>query len=128
MKYLIIILVLYLTTGCSDENQEASKQVHVDYKSYSTAGFHGETYSIHFNEIEENSLCPENATCVWLGRIVANLTINDNNYVIGFGDLNSSEIKELAEVNNVKVKIVDVIDYDSNESTTLILEFFLGED
>ncbi|SNS43137.1 hypothetical protein SAMN05421640_0110 [Ekhidna lutea] len=129
MSYLKILLISLLFAGCKDDTgiSVGDNEILVEYQQTVTKEIDGEEWTVAFESIKENSLCPPDATCVWLGRIVVSLSINDEGVVLGYGDL-STDTEERALQNQViidgtTISFSEAIDYIENNTTKIVLVF-----
>jgi len=77
---LIIPLIIVAVAGC--QSNEGRIQASLD-KEFSlsvgqAAEIKSEQLSLQFEGIQEDSRCPEGATCFWAGRVISTLLITDN--------------------------------------------------
>lgn len=74
------LLILIITVGCqSDESGiRASLDKEFSLAIGQTAELKSEGITLQFEGIQEDSRCPKGATCIWAGRVISVLLINDN--------------------------------------------------
>ncbi len=78
------------------------------------------SFSISYNKLIENSLCPEGAVCVWEGRVIVELTIDVNTTILlGMGNLINTSAVKVFVYNNYSIKIIHV---DTDGTITLKIE------
>lgn len=61
----------------------------------------GQQLEIAFDSLLENSLCPEDAVCIWAGRAVVKLTVDQQEVVLGIGDLETGVEEPYVSVDSV---------------------------
>lgn len=70
--YLFIILGLVFTSGCGSNNPDSINSPtgqRVDLKTGQTVSITGEDLAIKFLEVVNDSRCPSNVVCVWVGEV-----------------------------------------------------------
>lgn len=68
-------------------------------------------FPILYNRLIENSLCPEDAVCIWQGRAIVELTIDlDTKVLLGLGNLINTNAVKKFEFNDYSIELVEVID------------------
>ncbi|WP_203295238.1 hypothetical protein [Luteirhabdus pelagi] len=98
MKAILFVFALFLPfVGFSQEEQPITPpKIAVKIPLGKTVAFEG--VAITFKEVLEDSRCPENATCVWEGRVRALVSIEEEGeeaieQVVIFGKTKSGEEK-----------------------------------
>lgn len=127
MKLLTIPILLLLFAGCKNEGfQEPPNELTLQYQETVTKTIEDKDYTVSFRNIVENSLCPEDAVCVWLGRLLVQLDIDGVDYSLGFGDLTTNADGEYASeiyVGGFTVSIIKVTGNRESATTKVTLLF-----
>lgn len=129
MKSIVsIIMCLALLASCEDSNlNEVSPGetalLAVGQSIQLNAG--SEKKTVTFTSIKENSLCPEEAVCVWLGRFVAEIQIENATNHLGLGDLHDTNYTGEITVDAISVTILDVENHSNDLPTMVKLKFEL---
>lgn len=77
IKYLIYSVILLLITNCSTQkNTSINGEVKININEKVKLG-HSKT-TISFDEIQEDSRCPKDVTCVWQGIATVKVSITEN--------------------------------------------------
>jgi len=81
-RFLIFIIPLIIVAVAGCQSNEGRIQATLD-KEFSlsigqTAEIKSEQLILQFEGIQEDSRCPEGATCFWAGRVISTLLITDN--------------------------------------------------
>ncbi|MFA5401083.1 MAG: hypothetical protein WC169_08590 [Dehalococcoidia bacterium] len=82
-KHLLLLSSLFLfitAAGCqgSEGRIQASLDKEFSLSIGQTAEIKSEGITLQFEGIQEDSRCPEGATCFWAGRVIGTLLITDN--------------------------------------------------
>ncbi len=124
MKIFNLILVTALIFGCKEDVD--TNTLIVQNGSTVSATIHGKNWVVTFQNIEENSLCPEDANCIWLGRVVVTLKINDQISVLGIGDLQTNtevEIDNSITMDGTVITLLEAFDLEQESTARIKLQF-----
>lgn len=111
MKTIITVLIfLAILGGCKEEDiQEVqlgdSAELRVGESIVLDVG--DDQWEITFVDVSENSICPPDLICVWQGRFIVELRIENDLRQIGTGDLSNTEIENILIRENVKITLTD---------------------
>lgn len=94
----ILVICLFFGACSSDDASPNENEITVGYEQTVAKTIKGKSWVVDFDEVNENSLCPENSVCVWQGRIVVSVEINGRVKRLGLGDLRVADGEE--EINN----------------------------
>ena len=127
MNLLKIVLIGMLLAGCKEESENLPEnELLIKYEQTITQEIRGKDWTISFTDIEENSLCPKDVTCIWLGRMVVGLEINGVDQQLGIGDLTTNTEEEIATtvvVDGVLITLTDAYDTEEESTTKIKLLF-----
>ena len=79
-RLLISLLILIPLVGCQSGPGRIKAAIDNQFSMSSgqVAELAGESITLQFEGIQEDSRCPKGATCIWQGRVISILQINDN--------------------------------------------------
>lgn len=127
MNLLKIVLIGMLLAGCKEESESLPQnELLIKYEQTITQEILGKDWTISFTDIEENSLCPKDVICIWLGRMVVGLEINGADEQLGIGDLTTNAEEEIATkvvVDGVLITLTDAYDTEEEFTTKIKLLF-----
>ncbi len=123
ISFCTLLSLLFLLTACNKDDDQPTvitlgQEFEIDYKesgTYDEAGL-----EFIFSEVLEESRCPTNVICVWEGRAVVALTVNDDAQdpptIIQLATLNSLDGDSLltATYGNYQIELIDVKPYPDN--------------
>lgn len=117
LKNFLLLLTLTLVSCNKNATHRIDKEIVVLFHKTKTLT---SNLDITFSELMEESRCPPNSECIWEGRVVIELTINNSDKVIlGLGNLNKpapqESYKNRIEYGNYSIELIGV-DYGSEEN------------
>ncbi len=98
IKY--IFVAIFLVSSCSEDpnfektNIELNEIFQINYGE--TFIIEGEALAISFTDVNEDSRCAEDVTCVWEGRLEIELTVNSQKTLIS--NLNNISLDQQSQV------------------------------
>ncbi len=121
-------MIALLFIGCKKEqvNPTADNEIIVQYQQSASKKIIGKDWKVTFLSIKENSLCPPNSECIWQGRLVVDLEINQEEIELGLGDLTSNTETELVNevvISGVTITFSEAHDYTETAKTKVVLSF-----
>lgn len=128
MRVFPFLLLILLFIQCQDDNVtgDLPRSITLSYHQKSTLQLGAEIWSLEFIEINENSLCPPESVCIWLGRLVVEVKINENLYVLGIGDLQSGspdqELSQTVTIDGIQVLLASASGIEQAATTSIVLE------
>ncbi|MEP1034207.1 hypothetical protein [Ekhidna sp.] len=128
MKVFHLALIMASLSGCKDDNSSVEDNVLlIGLEETVSAGIRGNNWIVTFQSIEENSLCPEDAVCIWQGRLIVSLQINNQVAILGFGDLSTnegeSEVSNSLVINGTNITLIEALETDETITTKIKLQF-----
>lgn len=129
MRLLSVFLIAFLAIQCKDDSPGLELPVTktLSYRQQSSIQLGEDKWSLEFSEIKENSLCPPESVCIWLGRLVVSVQINDKPYTLAIGDLLSGDpsesLSQFVIVDDIKVYLSSANGLDSAEMSAIELVF-----
>ena len=127
MKSIVsLIMCLALLASCEDSNlNEVSPGETASLTLGQTIHLNtgSEQKSVTFTSVKELSLCPEDAVCIWLGRFVAEIQIENTMYHLGLGNLHNTDYTGEITAENISVMILDVENHANDLPTIIKLKF-----
>lgn len=111
----ILLLVILLSTISSCQKKDLTKDIGevltLCFGEKVYIADNGNNTEISFIDLVEDSICPEGARCVWAGRIVTELKINNSQTILlGFGDLLTQAnppVSNAKDFGNYKITLLD---------------------
>ena len=73
----LLVSWIPLTIGCNKETYAKHEQFTLDFNKTATVRLDGVTYTIKFVELIEDSRCPPDVYCHWMGQVAVKLRLND---------------------------------------------------
>jgi len=95
---LLILILCIAITACKKQNRvfELGEEVKIPFGKNATLRDNGAEIKLEFTELLEDSRC--SGTCIWAGRRVIALTLDDTaRFELGQGDLTSLTVDPIAE-------------------------------
>lgn len=95
---LLILPLCIASTACKKQNRDfvLGEEVKIPFGKTATLRDNGAEIKFEFTELLEDSRCK--GTCIWAGRRVIALTVDDTaRFELGQGDLTSSTVDPIAE-------------------------------
>lgn len=131
MKTVVSLIIgLALLASCEDSNLNEISPGETSFLALGQTirlNTGSEQKSVTFTSIKENSLCPEEAVCVWLGRFVAEVQIENTTNHLGLGDLHDTNYTGEVTVDDINVTILDVENHSNDLPTMVKLKFELAD-
>lgn len=109
LKHLLLLPVLVLLASCDPVN--GPKDVDLgevfELKVSQTANLRGQNLSVTFDKVPEDSRCPVNVDCIWMGnaRVALSLKLDDQ---AGNLELNTNLEPKQAPFLDYNVRLVDL--------------------
>ncbi|WP_425389610.1 hypothetical protein [Ekhidna sp.] len=123
-----LLMIVLLFIGCKEEQviPTAENEIIVQHQQSASKTINGKGWAVTFLSIKENSLCPPNSECIWQGRLVVALKINQEEVELGLGDLTTNSETEIANqivIGGVMVTFSEAHDYTDTAKTKVVLSF-----
>lgn len=128
MRLLSAAFAFILVISCSKSDQTFELNETVSIPFGKTAKLNdGDKPIFKFTKLIEESRCPEGTNCIWAGRVLIELTIDDDQtHQLGLGDLETGDnsIEETADFGNYEIQLIDASfgaesDYAKEEKYTV---------
>ncbi|WP_139957129.1 hypothetical protein [Flavicella sediminum] len=128
-KAAVFIFSLLLFISCTEnEIFQLDKEFSLQLKEsalISTNTNNSENLKIEFHELLEYSVCPENVNCIWAGRAIVNLKINDSEILqlaLLDNDIPSKKMQDGYEITLVDVTFIKTNSTENSYSVHLIIK------
>jgi hypothetical protein len=122
---ILFLLIIALSLGCKKKIVGLNEEFTLDFNKTATVKAAGKKFKIRFAKLVEETRCPPNVECVWVGEVAVRIELDNTEYqIIGFHSEHPSSIvyKEhtikLLEVNYKS----DSYDIEENYSIRLKVE------
>lgn len=124
-KLAFIVLLLF---ACKEaKSTDDNNTMLIQFEETVSRNIQGKNWIVTFQSIEENSLCPEDVVCIWQGRLVVKLKINDQTRILAIGDLRTNEGEEAltnsVTVNGTSITLEEALDTEEASTTKIQLQF-----
>lgn len=116
MKYMIkpffFFLLILLILGCKKETYDLNEEFTLDFNKSALIKIDGKEYKIKFTKLLEDSRCPPDVKCYWMGQVAVKINLNnDTNLIIGHHTI----ILSTAEYKNHIIRLLEV-NYDKKQN------------
>ena len=112
-KILLLAISFFTISSCQkkDLTKDIGEVLTLCFDEKGSITDNGNNTEISFIDLVEDSTCPEGARCVWAGRIVVELKINNSESIIlGLGDLltqANAPVSNAKDFGSYKITLVD---------------------
>lgn len=120
MKLAIISLIIALNTGpCppAADGRNASMNQEFQIRVGESVSMEKNSLKLTFNEVAEDSRCPENVNCVWAGNGKIVLAVSVRGRTPGKINLNTMLEPKLESVEGYEIKLVKLDPYPKGSTT-----------
>ena len=106
---LYLFLAVAILLACADKSDdEFTQEISISYNQAQTFNYNTSSFTIQFADVLEESRCPDYAYCVWAGRVVIELIIDESHFTLGTGDLTTgtdTQINESISFEGINISI-----------------------
>ena len=78
IKAIFVISCLLLSIGCKKKTYQLNDEFSLTYNKSVFVNIEGVKYKVKFTSLEEDSRCPPDAYCYWMGQVAVKITVNDD--------------------------------------------------
>ena len=112
MKPFFFLSLILLVVGCKKETYDLNEEFTLDFNKSAFIRIDGVEYKIKFTNLEEDSRCPPDAYCFWMGQVAVKININnETDLIIG----HHTTILSTAEYKNHTIGLLEV-NYDKKKN------------
>ena len=111
MKNLAFLTLLILSlASCKQDPVRTDEIFTLSFEQTRTLQTSLENFEITFTDLKEDSRCPQNVNCIWAGRAVVEISVNEHKMLLGVGDLSTggTEYVQKQEYNGLVYELIDV--------------------
>mgnify|MGYP000268262693 CR=1 FL=1 len=119
LKLVFFCLFIITVVSCNDNDSldAASEVIIIQLAETKIVG--NKNISIQFSKVLEDSRCPENLVCIWGGRAVIELLLNNTDkQLLGIGDLKTGVQKNYVNSFKYKGYEIQLLDLKPYNNTT----------
>lgn len=104
--------IMLLFVGCNKETYHLNDEFTLDFNKAAIIKMDGTDYQIKFTNLEEESRCPPDVYCFWMGQVAVKINLNnDTDFIIG----HHTKIASIAEYKNHTIRLLEV-NYDKKKN------------
>jgi hypothetical protein len=116
MKYIIhsffYLVLILLFVGCKKDTYNLNEEFTLDFNKSAIVKIEGVEYKIKFTNLEEDSRCPPDVYCCWMGQVAVKINLNnDTDLIIG----HHTTIPSTAAYKNHTIGLLQV-NYDKKQN------------
>ncbi len=102
---LLFLSLMLFIVGCKKETYNLNDEFLLDFNKSAFVNIDGVKYKVKFTNIEEDSRCPPDVNCCWMGQVAVKININnDTDLIIG----HHTTIQPTADYKNHTIRLLEV--------------------
>lgn len=112
IKPVFFLSLILLVIGCKKETYALNEEFTLDINQSAFVKIDGVAYKIKFTKLEEDSRCPPDVYCYWMGQVAVKINVNkDTDLIIG----HHTSIPSTVEYKNHTIVLLEV-NYDKKKN------------
>jgi hypothetical protein len=110
-KPFLFLTIMLVFAGCKKETYSLNEEFTLKFNKSALIGVNGEKYNIKFTKLEEDSRCPPDVYCYWMGQVAVKVTLeNEKDFMVG----HHTTIQPTAEYKGHTIQLLEV-NYDKDK-------------
>lgn len=112
IKSFFFLSLILLFVGCKKETYDLNDEFTLDFNKSAIVKIDGVEYKVKFTNLEEDSRCPPDVYCAWMGQVAVKINLNnETDLIIG----HHTTIPSIAEYKNHTIRLLEV-NYDKKKN------------